>query len=55
MNMANQKRVDMLILWGLRQGYSYRDFIESGGDWRDHIYPYALSLYKEMQRNGRLL
>ena len=46
MNMADEKALLALILWGLQQKHDYEDFIEAGGNWQDHVYTYAVHLAK---------
>jgi hypothetical protein len=48
-NMANDRALRELIRWGLAQRGDYNRFIAEGGDWRDHIYTYALHLAKSME------
>jgi hypothetical protein len=52
MNTADGAALRELILWGLAQRSDYNRFIAEGGDWRDHIFTYAVHLAKAMGMGG---
>lgn len=47
---ADEKAIHMLIRWGLKQKYDYWEFMKQGGDFRDHVYTYAVHLAKAKLR-----